>query len=64
MARNIEEKIKAADLSGAKEAEKPSPEEEELQEEAAQMLNNSGEEGSADRSTAVRVRRRAPEGGS
>ena len=44
IARNIEEKIKAADLSGAKEAEKLSPEEQELEEEAAQAMNQSGEE--------------------
>jgi uncharacterized protein YggE len=35
--QNIQEKIKAADLAGAKEAEKLTPEEEEFEEEASQM---------------------------
>jgi lysophospholipase L1-like esterase len=44
LSQGIEEKIKAADLAGSKEAEKLSPEEEEFEEEASQMANQSGEE--------------------
>ena len=41
LAQGIQDKIKAADLAGAKEAEKLSPEEEELAEEAAKMMASS-----------------------
>jgi len=44
LAHGIEEKIKAADLSGGKEAEKLSPEEEELAEEARQTISRYGEQ--------------------
>ena len=44
LSQRIQEKIKAADLSGSKEAEKVSPEEEEFEEEASQMTNQFGEE--------------------
>ena len=45
MAQGIEEKIKAADLAGMKEAEKLAPEEQEFEEEAGQMMmNRFGEE--------------------
>jgi hypothetical protein len=44
MAQTLQDKIKAADLAGNKEAEKLSPEEEELAEEAAQMMGSSGEQ--------------------
>ena len=43
LVHDIHEKIKAADLSGGKEAEKLSPEEEELAEEARQMMSRYGE---------------------
>ena len=43
LSQRIQEKIKAADLSGSKEAEKVSPEEEEFEEEASQMTNQVGE---------------------
>jgi uncharacterized protein YggE len=41
--QGIEDKVKAADLSGGKEAEKVSAEDEELDEEAAQMANRYGQ---------------------
>ena len=44
LTQGIQEKIKAADLSGSKEAEKLSPEEEEFEEEATQMMNQYNEE--------------------
>jgi len=44
LSQGIQEKIKAADLAGSKEAEKVSPEEEEFEEEASQMVSQSGEE--------------------
>lgn len=44
MAQTLQEKIKSVDLAGSKEAEKLSPEEEELAEEAAQMMESSGEQ--------------------
>jgi hypothetical protein len=44
LAQTLQDKIKAADLAGSKEAEKLSPEEEELAEEAAQMMDSSGEQ--------------------
>jgi hypothetical protein len=44
LAQGLQEKIKAADLAGGKEVEKLSPEEEELAEEANQMMAQSGEE--------------------
>jgi hypothetical protein len=40
----LKEKVTAADLAGVKQAEKLSPEEEELAEEMAQMMQNRGEE--------------------
>jgi hypothetical protein len=43
LSQRIQEKIKAADLSGSKEAEKVSPEEEEFEEEASQMTSQFGE---------------------
>lgn len=43
-ANDIQDKIKAADLAGVKEAETPSAEEEEFSEEAAQMANQFGGE--------------------
>lgn len=43
-AQAIQDKVKAADLAGAKEAQKLSPEEEELQEESAEMMGNSDRE--------------------
>jgi hypothetical protein len=45
LTQKLQNKIKAADLAGTKEAEKLSPEEEEFEEEASQMMNQSGEEG-------------------
>jgi hypothetical protein len=44
LSQHLQDKIKAADLSGSKEAEKLSPEEEEFEEEANQMSNQFGEE--------------------
>lgn len=44
LAQGIQDKIKAGDLAGSKEAEKLSPEEEELAEEAAKMSRGYGEE--------------------
>ncbi len=41
-AQDIQDKVKAADLAGSKEAEKLTPEEEEFEEEAAQAANQSG----------------------
>ena len=43
-AQTLQDKVKAADLGGSKEAEKPSPEEEEMAEEMAEMMPSSGEE--------------------
>lgn len=43
-AEALKEKLRAADLAGSKEAEKLSPEEQELAEEMAEMLSNSGEQ--------------------
>jgi hypothetical protein len=40
----LRKKIKDADLAGAKDAEKPSPEEQEMAEEMAEMMGSSGEE--------------------
>jgi hypothetical protein len=44
LSQGIQEKIKAADLSGSKEVEKLTPEEEEFEEEASQMSNQMGDE--------------------
>jgi uncharacterized protein YggE len=44
LAQSLQDKIKAADLAGIKDAEKLSPEEEELADEASQMLDQSGEQ--------------------
>ncbi|MGD0517896.1 MAG: SIMPL domain-containing protein [Thermoguttaceae bacterium] len=44
LAQTLQDKVKAADLAGSKEAEKLSPEEEELAEEATQMMGSSGEQ--------------------
>ncbi|MGA2798929.1 MAG: SIMPL domain-containing protein [Thermoguttaceae bacterium] len=44
LAQSLQEKIKAADLAGIKDAEKLSPEEEELADEASQMIDQSGEQ--------------------
>ena len=44
LAQGIEEKIKAADLSGSQEVQKLSPEEEELAEEAKQAMGRYGEQ--------------------
>jgi len=44
LAQTLQEKIKAADLAGIKDAEKLSPEEEELADEASQMIDQSGEQ--------------------
>ncbi len=44
LAQRLQDKIKAADLSGSKEAEKLSPEEQEFEEEANQMSSQFGEE--------------------
>ncbi len=44
LAQTLQEKIKAADLAGIKDAEKLSPEEEELADEASQMMDTSGEQ--------------------
>jgi hypothetical protein len=44
LAQTLQEKIKAADLAGIKDAEKLSPEEEELAEEASQMIDQSDEQ--------------------
>jgi uncharacterized protein YggE len=44
MAQTLQEKVKAADLAGIKDAEKLSPEEEELADEASQMSDQSGEQ--------------------
>ena len=44
MVRQLEEKIKAADLAGVKESQKLSPDEEEFEEEAAQMAGHFGGE--------------------
>lgn len=43
-AQALQEEVKAADLAGSKDAEKLSPEEEELAEEMAAMMRNSGQE--------------------
>jgi len=43
-AHTLQEKLKAADLGGSKEAQKPSPEEEEAAEEMAEMTHMGGEE--------------------
>ena len=44
LSQRLQDKIKAADLSGSKEVEKASAEEEEFEEEASQMSNQFGEE--------------------
>ena len=44
LSQRLQDKIKAADLSGAKETEKASAEEEEFEEEASQMTSQFGEE--------------------
>ncbi len=44
LAQSLQEKVKAADLAGIKDAEKLSPEEEELADEASQMMDQSGEQ--------------------
>jgi hypothetical protein len=44
LVQTLQEKIKAADLAGIKDAEKLSPEEEELAEEESQMMDQSGEQ--------------------
>ena len=44
LSQRLQDKIKAADLSGSKETEKASAEEEEFEEEASQMSNQFGED--------------------
>jgi hypothetical protein len=44
VAQTLQDKIKAADLAGSKDAEKLSPEEQEVLDESAQMMDSSGEQ--------------------